>query len=77
MTISKPFCIAIAIIAFGALAYNIYDDPRVSYLFGKELNDWVYRAFWLAVIGLCAYNFIYIERNTLKDRSKSKKRISK
>jgi len=76
IAISKPICIIIGIIALAALAYNIYDNPEVSHLFGKTINDWIYRGFWLAVIGLCVYNFIHIEKNTLKDKSKSKKKIS-
>ncbi len=73
MKITKPFTIIIGILALGALAFNIYQNPKVSYLFGKEINDWLYRAFWLGIIGLCVYNYIYIDRNTLKDRSKSKR----
>lgn len=70
--LNKPLTIVIGILAFGALAFNIYEDPKVSYLFGKEINDWLYRAFWLLIVGLCVYNYIYIDRNTLKNKSKSK-----
>ncbi|PHR13678.1 MAG: hypothetical protein COA40_03730 [Aequorivita sp.] len=70
--LNKPLTVVIGILAFGALAFNIYEDPKVSHLFGKEINDWLYRAFWLLIIGLCVYNYIYIDRNTLKNNSKSK-----
>lgn len=70
--LNKPLTIVIGILAFGALAFNIYEDPKVSHLFGKEINDWLYRAFWLLIVGLCVYNYIYIDRNTLKNKSKSK-----
>lgn len=72
MKITKPFTILIGILALGALGYNIYDNPSVSHLFGKEINDWLYRAFWVVIIALCVYNYIYIDRNTLKNKSKSK-----
>ena|GEM_PF-3202792 len=70
--LNKPLTIVVGILAFGALAFNIYEDPKVSHLFGKEINDWLYRAFWFLIIGLCVYNYIYIDRNTLKNKSKSK-----
>ncbi|KXO00557.1 MAG: hypothetical protein KDC64_06065 [Aequorivita sp.] len=70
--LNKPLTVVIGILAFGALAFNIYEDPKVSHLFGKEINDWLYRAFWLLIVGLCVYNYIYIDRNTLKNKSKSK-----
>ncbi|HBC04094.1 MAG TPA: hypothetical protein PKH16_13545 [Aequorivita sp.] len=70
--LNKPLTVIIGILAFGALAFNIYEDPKVSHLFGKEINDWLYRAFWLLIVGLCVYNYIYIDRNTLKNKSKSK-----
>lgn len=70
--LNKPLTAVIGILAFGALAFNIYEDPKVSHLFGKEINDWLYRAFWLLIVGLCVYNYIYIDRNTLKNNSKSK-----
>ena len=70
--LDKPLTVVIGILAFGALAFNIYEDPKVSHLFGKEINDWLYRAFWLLIVGLCVYNYIYIDRNTLKNKSKSK-----
>lgn len=71
MKITKPFTIVIGILAFGALAFNIYQNPKVSHLFGKEINDWLYRAFWVVIIALCVYNYIEIDRNTLKNKSKS------
>jgi|TARA_R100001230_G_C5670701_1_gene175630 hypothetical protein len=70
--LNKPLTVVIGILALGALAFNIYENPRVSHLFGKEINDWLYRAFWLLIVGLCIYNYIYIDRNTLKNKSKSK-----
>ncbi len=73
MKLTKPLTIIIGILALGALIYNLYADPRVSYLFGKEVNDWWYRLFWLAIVGLCVYNYIYIDRNTLKNKSKPKR----
>ena len=72
MKITKPFTIVIGLLALGALGFNIYTNPSVSYLFGKEISDWLYRSFWLVIIGLCVYNYIYIDRNTLKNKSKSK-----
>ncbi|OAD91102.1 hypothetical protein A7A78_04630 [Aequorivita soesokkakensis] len=69
---TKPFTIVIGILALGALIVNIYMNPKVSHLFGKEINDWLYRAFWLLIVGVCVYNYIYIEQNTLKNRPKSK-----
>lgn len=73
MKITKPFTIVIGILALGALLFNFYQDPKVSHLFGKEINDWLYRAFWLVVVLLCVYNYIYIDQNTLKNKSKSKR----
>lgn len=73
MQLNKPLTIVIGILALGALAFNIYENPKVSYLFGKEVNDWLYRAFWLVIIGLCVYNYIHIDRNTLKSKSKPKR----
>ncbi len=73
MSLTKPLTIVVGIIALGALGYNFYDNPEVSHLFGKEINDWLYRAFWMVIIGLCIYNYIYIDQNTLKDRSKKKR----
>lgn len=72
MKLSKPLVILVGILALGALGYNFYDNPRVSHLFGKEINDWYYRAFWMLIIALCVYNYIEIDRNTLKNKSKSK-----
>ena len=74
MRMTKPFTIVIGILALGALIVNIYMNPKVSHLFGKEINDWYYRAFWLLIVGLCVYNYIEIDRNTLKDRSKAKRK---
>ncbi|MDC7999718.1 hypothetical protein POV26_01590 [Aequorivita todarodis] len=74
MKLSKPLVIIAGIIALGAIVYNFYDNPKVSHLFGKEINDWYYRAFWLLIVGLCVYNYIEIDRNTLKDKSKSKRK---
>jgi hypothetical protein len=72
MKMTKPLTIIIGILALGALLFNVYQNPKVSQLFGKEINDWWYRAFWLVIVGLCIYNYIYIDRNTLKNKSKSK-----
>jgi hypothetical protein len=72
MQLSKPLVIVVGILALGALGYNFYEDPRVSYLFGKEINDWLYRAFWMLIVALCVYNFIQIDKNTLKNKSKRK-----
>ncbi|MRT15543.1 hypothetical protein F3C99_01060 [Vitellibacter sp. q18] len=69
---TKPLTIIIGILALGALLFNVYQNPKVSHLFGKEINDWWYRAFWLVIVSLCIYNYIYIDRNTLKNKSKSK-----
>ncbi|MDP2687203.1 MAG: hypothetical protein Q8O62_08275 [Aequorivita sp.] len=73
MKLTKPFTIVIGLLALGALIFNIYQNPKVSYLFGKEINDWFYRAFWLLIVGICVYNYIYIDKNTLKNKSKSKR----
>ena len=73
MQLNKPLTIVIGILALSALAFNIYENPKVSHLFGKEVNDWLYRVFWLVIVGLCVYNYIYIDRNTLKNKSKSKR----
>ncbi|MCZ4317798.1 hypothetical protein O4H26_02240 [Aequorivita viscosa] len=70
MQLSKPLVVIVGILALGALGYNFYEDPRVSYLFGKEINDWLYRAFWMLIVALCVYNFIQIDKNTLKNKSK-------
>lgn len=74
--LSKPITIVIGILAFGALAYNFYDDPIVSHLLGKEVNNWLYRAFWVAIIAISIYNYINIDRNTLKNKSKMKSKSS-
>ncbi|MAP81718.1 MAG: hypothetical protein CL526_11595 [Aequorivita sp.] len=58
--------------AIGAIIYNFYEAPKVSYLLGQEVNHWVYRAFWGLILGLSVYNYIRIDRNTLKNNSKSK-----
>lgn len=68
---TKPLTIVVGILALGALLFNIYQNPNVSNIFGKEVNNWLYRAFWLLVVALCVYNYIYIDRNTLKNKSKS------
>ncbi len=41
MKMTKPFTVVIGILALGALIFNIYQNPKVSYLFGKEINDWL------------------------------------
>ncbi len=71
--LNKPLTIVIGIFALGAIAFNIYDDPKVSHLIGKEVDNWLYRVFWLLVVGVCVYNYIHIDRNTLKNKSKSKR----
>ncbi len=73
MKATKPLTIVVGILALGALLFNVYENPRVSYLFGKEINDWFYRLFWVVIIALCVYNYIYIDRNTLKNKSKTKR----
>lgn len=79
MKLNKPLTIVIGVLALGAIGFNLYEDPSVSHLLGKEVNNWLYRGFWLAIIGVCIYNYIYIDRNTLKNKSKptSKKDSSK
>ncbi|WP_313114795.1 hypothetical protein [Aequorivita sediminis] len=71
--LNKPLTIVIGILALGAIAYNLYENPSVSYLLGKEVNNWLYRGFWLLIIIVSVYNYIYIDQNTLKNKSKSKK----
>ncbi len=68
--LNKPLTIVIGFLAFGAIVYNFYDDPRVSHLLGKEINNWLYRGFWIVIIGICVYNYINIDRNTLKNKTK-------
>lgn len=70
--LNKPLTVVIGILAFAAIAYNFYDDPKVSHLLGKEVNNWLYRGFWLVVIAISVYNYINIDRNTLKNKSKKK-----
>lgn len=70
--LNKPLTIVIGILAFGAFAYNLYDHPKVSHLLGKEVNNWLYQAFWLVIIVICVFNYIHIDRNTLKNKSKLK-----
>lgn len=70
--LNKPLTIVIGILALAAIFFNLYEDPDVSYLLGKEVNNWLYRGFWLLIVGICVYNYIVIDRNTLKNRSKSK-----
>lgn len=72
MKLSKPLVVIVGILALGALGYNFYENPKVSYLFGKEISDWLYRAFWMLIVALCVYNYIQIDNNTLKNKSKSK-----
>lgn len=71
--LNKPLTIVIGVLAFGAIAYNLYDDPIASHLLGKEVNKWLYRAFWIVIIAICVYNYIHIDRNSLKNKSKSKR----
>ncbi|MDN3723193.1 hypothetical protein QRD02_02270 [Aequorivita sp. SDUM287046] len=71
--LNKPLTVVIGILALGALVYNIYDNPKVSHLFGREINDWLYRAFWLVIFAICVYNYIYLDRNMLKNKSKIKR----
>ena len=73
--LNKPLIVVIGLLALGALGLNLYEDPKVSHLFGMEINDWLYRAFWIVIVALCIYNYIHIERNTLKNRSKSKSKL--
>ena len=73
--LNKPLTIVIGILAFGAIAYNIYDAPKVSHLLGKEISNWLYRAFWVLIIAVSVYNYISIDRNTLKNKSKSKSKL--
>lgn len=70
--LNKPLTIVIGILALGALVFNLYENPDVSRLLGKEVNNWLYRGFWLLIIGVCVYNYIVIDRNTLKNKSKSR-----
>lgn len=70
--LNKPITIVVGILALAAIGYNLYMDPKVSHLLGKEVNNWLYRAFWLMVVGVAVYNYINIDRNTLKNRSKKK-----
>lgn len=75
--LNKPLTIVIGILAFGAFAYNLYDDPKVSHLLGKEVDNWLYRGFWLVIIAVCVYNYIHIDRNTLKSKPKSRDKSKK
>jgi len=70
--LNKPLVIVIGLLALGALAFNLYEDPKVTYLLGKEVNHWLYRGFWILILAVCTYNFIVIDKNTLKNKSKSK-----
>ncbi|SDW24103.1 hypothetical protein [Aequorivita viscosa] len=74
--LNKPLTVVIALLSLGALGFNLYENPDVSRLLGKEVNNWLYRGFWLLIIGVCIYNYIYIDRNTLKNKSKSKPKSS-
>ncbi|MBT0607256.1 hypothetical protein [Aequorivita echinoideorum] len=73
MQLTKPITVVVGILALGALIFNFYQDSKVSYLFGREINPWLYRAFWLVVVGICIYNYIYIDRNTLKNKSAARR----
>lgn len=70
--LNKPLTVVIGALAIGAIIFNFYENPDVSYLLGKEVNNWLYRGFWLLVIGICVYNYIVIDRNTLKNKAKQK-----
>lgn len=72
MKLNKPLTVVIGLFALAAIMLNFYENPDVSYLFKIEINNWLYRGFWLLIIGICVYNYIYIDRNTLKNKSKSK-----
>ncbi|HLW31681.1 MAG TPA: hypothetical protein VKX40_05435 [Aequorivita sp.] len=72
MKLNKPLTVVIGLLALAAIIFNFYENPEVSYLFGKEISNWLYRGFWVVIIGICVYNYIYIDRNTLKDKSKRK-----
>ncbi|MGB3344679.1 MAG: hypothetical protein WBA61_12290 [Aequorivita sp.] len=72
MKLNKPLTVVIGLLALLAIIFNFYENPEVSYLFGKEISNWLYRGFWALIIGICVYNYIYIDRNTLKDKSKLK-----
>lgn len=74
--LNKPLTIVIGLLALGALGFNLYENPNVSYLLGKEVNNWLYRGFWVLAIGICVYNYIVIDRNTLKNKSKLKSKSS-
>ncbi len=39
MKATKPLTIVVGFLALGALLFNIYENPRVSHLFGKEIDD--------------------------------------
>ena len=73
LKLNKPLTIVIGVLALGAIGYNFYENPDVSRLLGKEINNWVYRGFWLLIIGISVYNYIHIDKNTLKNKSKSKR----
>ncbi len=73
--LNKPLTIVIGLLALGALVFNFYENPDVSRLLGKEVNNWLYRGFWLLVIGICVYNYIHIDQNTLKNKSKSRSKL--
>lgn len=75
--LNKPLTIVIAVLSFGALAFNFYDNPTVSHLLGKEVNNWLYRAFWIVILIVAIYNYIVIDRNTLKNKSKSNSKVKK
>ena len=72
MKLNKPLTLVIGLLALAVILFNFYENPEVSYLFGREISNWLYRGFWLLIVGICVYNYIYIDRNTLKDKSKRK-----
>ena len=74
LKLNKPLTIVIGLLALGAIVYNFYENPNVSYLLGKEINNWLYRGFWFLIIGVCVYNYIDIDKNTLKNKSIRKSR---
>lgn len=74
LELNKPLTIVIGLLALGAVVYNFYESPDTSRLLGKEINNWLYRGFWLLIIAVCIYNYIYIDKNTLKNKSIQKSR---
>ncbi len=74
LQLNKPLTIVIGLLALGAIGFNFYENPDVSRLLGKEINNWLYRGFWMLVIAVCIYNYIHIDNNTLKNKSIPKTR---